>query len=195
MANIPHYKKRERGGEDGWISSENMIAVADGVGGWNNRGVDPGIFTRELCGLVLARYRQWLTSKRRWQMDPWELLVESIKEARARGTCTFVLALLDEVDPHLRVLNLGDSGYMLLRRNRSQSYKKVFRSEERQYKFNHPYQCGTGYKLPYHADVYFHQVKDGDLIIMGTDGLFDNLYEPDIMQCIEDSTKTAVAMD
>ena len=63
MANIPHYKKRERGGEDGWISAENMIAVADGVGGWNNRGVDPGIFTRELCGLVLARYRQWLTSK------------------------------------------------------------------------------------------------------------------------------------
>ena len=160
-----------------------MVAVADGVGGWNNRGVDPGIYTRELCGLVLARYKSWLANRQRWEMDLWELLVSSVKETTKTGTCTFVLGLLDETDPHLRVLNLGDSGYMLFRRteNGQTNYSKVFRSEERQYWFNKPYQCGTGYKLPYHADVYFHQVQDRDVVIMGTDGLFDNLFEKDIM--------------
>ena len=70
-----------------------------------------------------------------------------------------MLGLLDEHDPHMRVLNLGDSGYMLVRReSEAKPYETVFRSEERQYKFNHPYQCGTGYKVSYHADVYFHTV-------------------------------------
>ena len=96
----------------------------------------------------------------------------------------------------MRVLNLGDSGYMLVRRESLEKpYEAIFRSEERQYKFNHPFQCGTGYKLPYHADVYFHQVKDKDVVIMGTDGLFDNLFDKDILACLEDSTHGQIAMD
>ena len=48
--------------------------------------------------------------------------------------------MLHEDDPIMRVLNLGDSGYMLVRReSREDKYKTVFRSEEKQYKFNHPY--------------------------------------------------------
>ena len=52
MTQIPHYKKRDRGGEDAYILSDGLCAVADGVGGWNSKGVDPGIFARELCGHV-----------------------------------------------------------------------------------------------------------------------------------------------
>lgn len=109
-----------------------MIAVADGVGGWNNKGVDPGIYSRELCGRVLARYNDWTAQKRRYKMDLWEMLVSCVKETKAIGTCTFVLGLLDEEDPHMRILNLGDSGYMLLRREKSSKpYEIIFRSEER----------------------------------------------------------------
>ena len=37
---------------------------------------------------------------------------------------------------NMRTLNLGDSGYMLFRRREEgDGYTKVFRSEERQYKF------------------------------------------------------------
>ena len=129
-------------------------------------------------------------------MDLWDMLVSSVKETTKTGTCTFVLGLLHEDDPHMRILNLGDSGYMLVRKESDgKPFTKVFRSEEKQYKFNHPYQCGTGYKLPYHADVYFHQVKDKDVVIMGTDGLFDNLYEPDILACLEDDNKYSVPFD
>ena len=77
-------------------------------------------------------------------MDLWELLVSCVSDTKATGTCTFVLGLLDETDPHMRVLNLGDSGYMLLRPKQQSDddtgrYEKLFKSEERQYKFNHPY--------------------------------------------------------
>ena len=124
------------------------------------------------------------------------MLVSCVKETKATGTCTFVLGLLDEQDPHMRILNLGDSGYMLVRRKEvSKPYEIIFRSEERQYRFNHPYQCGTGYKLPYHADVYLHQVEDKDVVIMATDGLFDNLYDPDVLSCLEQTTSGGEVKD
>ena len=80
FCNIPHHKKAYKGGEDAWISSDSLIAVADGVGGWNKKGVDPGIFARELCAHVNRRFNAWLTWKERYEIDLWELLVQSVKE-------------------------------------------------------------------------------------------------------------------
>jgi protein phosphatase PTC7 len=57
-ANIPHWEKAHRGGEDAWILTNSLIGVADGVGGWNRKGVDPGIFARELCNHVQTRFSQ-----------------------------------------------------------------------------------------------------------------------------------------
>lgn len=54
-------------------------------------------------------------------------------------------------------------------------YDLLFRSPEQQYKFNHPYQCGTNYKLPHHAAEFSHNLQNNDIIVMGSDGLFDNL--------------------
>jgi serine/threonine protein phosphatase PrpC len=31
---IPHFDKRAKGGEDAYVSTEELLAVADGVGGW-----------------------------------------------------------------------------------------------------------------------------------------------------------------
>jgi protein phosphatase PTC7 len=35
-ANIPHPSKRDKGGEDAWLAQEDLLVVADGVGGWAN---------------------------------------------------------------------------------------------------------------------------------------------------------------
>ena len=45
----PHYNKRYKGGEDAACLSETMLAVADGVGGWAESGVDPAIYSKRLC--------------------------------------------------------------------------------------------------------------------------------------------------
>ena len=45
---IPKDDKIHRGGEDSADSSAQMLAVADGVGGWSLQGINPGLFSREL---------------------------------------------------------------------------------------------------------------------------------------------------
>ena len=44
--NIPHDSKVDKGGEDAWVASSNLLVVADGVGGWANRGIDSGLFSK-----------------------------------------------------------------------------------------------------------------------------------------------------
>lgn len=45
----PHFQKRHKGGEDAAFVSASMLAVADGVGGWAESGVDPAIYSKKLC--------------------------------------------------------------------------------------------------------------------------------------------------
>ena len=49
--NIPHPRKAHRGGEDSYVVSSptnSTIAVADGVGGWESKGVNPRAFADEI---------------------------------------------------------------------------------------------------------------------------------------------------
>lgn len=46
---IPHPEKAHRGGEDAFFNSSLLLAVADGVGGWNSHGIDPSKYSRFLC--------------------------------------------------------------------------------------------------------------------------------------------------
>ena len=66
-----------------------------------------------------------------------------------------------------------------------------FRTKEQQYKFNHPFQCGTNYKLPYHAAALSHRVMDNDHLVVATDGVFDNLSNTLILECFEKDSSTS----
>jgi len=43
---IPHPDKVAKGGEDACYTHENLLAVADGVGGWAEHGIDPGLYSK-----------------------------------------------------------------------------------------------------------------------------------------------------
>jgi hypothetical protein len=47
-----------------------------------------------------------------------KLLVDNVLKTKAMGSSTLVMTLLEKEDPNLRTLNLGDSGYMILRANK-----------------------------------------------------------------------------
>jgi hypothetical protein len=49
VRNIPHDDKKHKGGEDAWVATSQLLAVADGVGGWERHGVDSGLFSKQLC--------------------------------------------------------------------------------------------------------------------------------------------------
>eukprot|EP00352_Strombidinopsis_acuminata_P001575 CAMPEP_0176377882 /NCGR_PEP_ID=MMETSP0126-20121128/29210_1 /TAXON_ID=141414 ORGANISM="Strombidinopsis acuminatum, Strain SPMC142" /NCGR_SAMPLE_ID=MMETSP0126 /ASSEMBLY_ACC=CAM_ASM_000229 /LENGTH=59 /DNA_ID=CAMNT_0017739919 /DNA_START=141 /DNA_END=320 /DNA_ORIENTATION=+ len=54
----PKFEKRYKNGEDAYVigSDKRMIMVADGVGGWNDSGVDPAKFSKYLCKRVGELY-------------------------------------------------------------------------------------------------------------------------------------------
>jgi hypothetical protein len=54
---IPADNKRWREGEDAAKGGDTLLVVADGVGGWSNKGVDPGIFTRDLVNGLHKQHR------------------------------------------------------------------------------------------------------------------------------------------
>ena len=43
---IPHPDKAYKSGEDAVYCDDYFLTVLDGVGGWNEVGVDPGIFSK-----------------------------------------------------------------------------------------------------------------------------------------------------
>jgi serine/threonine protein phosphatase PrpC len=108
-SNIPHISKKEKGGEDAWVASHNLLVVADGVGGWANEGIDSGLFSKQLVSDIKmifdANEAQELKS----------ILVESVKMNPNVGSSTCVLAKFDSERNVLKTTNLGDSGYLLLR--------------------------------------------------------------------------------
>ncbi|CAG8744465.1 13841_t:CDS:1, partial [Acaulospora morrowiae] len=58
-----------------------------------------------------------------------------------------------------------------------------FRNEEQQHSFNFPYQLGTGsFDTAQDAQTYTIKIQRGDIIILGSDGIFDNLFEDDILE-------------
>ena len=38
--------QRDKGGEDAYFVEDNIIVVADGVGGWESQGVDSGLYSK-----------------------------------------------------------------------------------------------------------------------------------------------------
>jgi len=79
----------------------------------------------------------------------------------------------------LRYSNLGDSGFMVIR-----GEEVVFRTREQVHSFNTPFQIGTDGDRPTDADEGQVALQEGDIIVAGTDGLFDNLFDPEIVRLV-----------
>jgi protein phosphatase PTC7 len=90
---------------------------------------------------------------------------------------------LDKYEPMLRTANLGDSGYLLLRKQ-GLDLVSIFRTKEQSHSFNFPYQVGTGGDDPAVADTQDHTIQDRDIIVLGSDGLFDNLFDIKIIELL-----------
>lgn len=121
------------------------------------------------------------------QTNPVDILQrsyeQSLIEAKKNnilGSTTACIAVLRHDE--LRVANIGDCGISIIRNNHY-----VFRSEEQQHTFNFPYQLGIRSRdQPQNAQSFNIKVKKGDIIIMGSDGLYDNLFDKNILSLVRD---------
>ena len=79
----------------------------------------------------------------------------------------------------LTAANIGDSPNVI----RNFGYL-ILSSKPQQFDFNFPYQLerhGSRSGNPTEADIIKANVKTGDFIICGTDGVFDNLFDKDLI--------------
>lgn len=102
-----------------------------------------------------------------------------------------------EAIARLHYCNIGDSGFLVFRRLPSDQLVCVYRTQDILHSFNAPFQLGVfppemgpgAYNdKPSDADVgnlTGLEIMDGDIIVMATDGLFDNLFDEDILSIVE----------
>eukprot|EP01018_Ginkgo_biloba_P031673 Gb_21754 [translate_table: standard] len=179
---LPHPDKEETGGEDAHFIGEvqQAIGIADGVGGWAQIGVNAGDYARELMAQSMVAIQQ----EPRGSIDPARVLDKAYINTKSRGSSTVCILVLS--GQALHGVNLGDSGFIIVRDGCT-----IFKSPVQQHDFNCPFQLesGDGSDLPQSAQVFTIQVAPGDIIIAGTDGLFDNLYDNEVSVLVADAIR------
>ncbi|WVQ94097.1 hypothetical protein IAU59_001175 [Kwoniella sp. CBS 9459] len=128
--------------------------------------------------------------RERRPLDPVEIMQRGFEKCLAcvlaeggLGSSTCLLALLHNSTLH--IANLGDCCLLLIRRG-----EVVFRTSEMQHAFNFPLQVGTHSRDEPMKDAmrYDIGVKKGDVVVLGSDGLMDNLFDEDILEIVAQFT-------
>ncbi|MCJ1314091.1 hypothetical protein MMC25_007771 [Agyrium rufum] len=195
---------RPASGQDSFFVSSigqtpnTAFGVADGVGGWAESGIDPADFAHGLCEYMSGEAQDFdIKSRQRlyagYLLQKGYDLVERDGFIYAGGS-TACLAVGGD-DGALEVANLGDSGFAHFRPNAI-----TFAPQFQTHAFNTPYQLskipesirqrsrifGTEplQDLPQNAAISNHQVKHGDVLVLATDGVWDNMSASDMMKLI-----------
>jgi len=194
---IPHPQKAYKGGEDSSFAyaiqdgtDSNILVtlgVADGVSGWASDGVDPALYSRQLSehGYVAACATPIFKS------DPKAILEYAHANAKVLGSSTLTILTIESgiessngstTAATLRSSNVGDSGFKVIRGG-----SIVLSSGVMEHYFNCPMQLADPGLVP-DADtpscaqsLSFDLIK-GDVIVLATDGVFDNIFDEDLVK-------------
>ncbi|KAI9088336.1 phosphatase 2C-like domain-containing protein [Phlyctochytrium arcticum] len=185
-------------GEDAYFVRSDSLGVADGVGGWAQvKGANPALYSRKMMHYASAELEKMddiVNSEYSVEdynsVDPKNILQisyehtnEDAAQEKLMGSTTALVAILR--DDELRIANLGDCGVLIIRDN-----EPIFRTEEQQHSFNFPYQLGTGSRdSPADAQSFRVKVEEGDIVIVGSDGMFDNVFDEDIVEIVRSVTQ------
>lgn len=175
---LPHPSKVATGGEDAYfIAGDGWFGVADGVGQWSFEGINAGLYAREL----MDGCKKFITENEGApDLRPERILSKAAEEACSPGSSTVLVAHFD--GQVLQASNIGDSGFLVIRNG--EVFKK---SKPMIYGFNFPLQIEKGDDPLKLVQNYTIDLKEGDVIVTATDGLFDNVYEHEVAAIISKS--------
>jgi protein phosphatase PTC7 len=158
--------------------STHVAGVADGVGGWRKYGIDSSEFSSRL----MKNCSEIVKSGDFEPARPDLIIAKAFKDLshspRPIGSSTACVVVV-----HQRTLysaNLGDSGFLVYRKG-----KIIYRSMEQVHYFNAPFQLtllpdqcdreGFITDTPEKSDLEQIALEAGDVILLATDGLWDNV--------------------
>ena len=171
------------------------FGIADGVGGWADQGVDPADFSHGLCSHMAQTAVLWPQGA----LNPLTLMEigyqHTIEDPEIlAGGSTACIGVADD-QGRMQIANLGDSGFLQLRLGAVHHY-----SNPQTHAFNIPYQLSItppyilaqaaifgGAPLadqPDKAELADHLLQHGDVLILATDGVWDNLNSQDVLSVV-----------
>ncbi|KAH8593239.1 5-azacytidine resistance protein-like protein azr1 [Bisporella sp. PMI_857] len=198
-------RTRPNSGQDAFFvsrmgeSQDVAFGVADGVGGWADSGVDPADFAHGICDYMAHAAYTYKPDQKKAPYTARSLLQKGYEDicrdpSVPAGGSTACVAIAKE-NGSLEIANLGDSGFVQLRLNAIHNY-----SEPQTHAFNTPYQLsivpekvlaqaaafgGTQlHDLPKDAHVSQHTLRHGDVLVVASDGCWDNLSSQDILRIV-----------
>ncbi len=201
------YEVSTFGGEDAWFIADNIVGVADGVSGWNTKGVSAA-FSNSLM-IECLRLSNLYDSV----IEILDKAYTSTKNNVVGGSSTVCITKLNPLSVkfdtfYLNVANHGDSGLIIIRDN------KIIHKTSRDYISDEmPYQLGkwelnddklhpsvhesqvnklyneTGRRI-IDTKLYNFEVKYNDILITATDGFFDNMEDFEIIDSLSNLIST-----
>lgn len=206
------YKTSTYGGEDAWFIGNNITGVADGVSGWTTKGVSSA-FSNSLM-IECKKYSEYYD-------EPIKILENAYNATKNNvvgGSSTALIAKLDSLDStdalpdsfKLNCANHGDSGLIIVR-----DRKIIHKTSRDQIKEDTPFQLGrwdfiedgdsdehleTDMSNQYgrrivDTKIYTFDVKLNDIIIVATDGFFDNISDESIVEsCSSDNLESILTL-
>lgn len=179
VSNVPHPDKGD--GEDTWFVINDAYmpsaGVFDGVGAWQDENINPIYWSMAVADGCSSAIMDGITG-------PIAVLSEGYRNALGsghEGSCTACLAVKNG-PRSIAIANLGDSAVALYRDD-----ELLFETQQQEYMFNYPYSLSSEKDaVPSDADrKLLTKLKSGDIIILATDGLWDNLYHKEILKFLD----------
>ncbi|OMJ83623.1 hypothetical protein SteCoe_15411 [Stentor coeruleus] len=186
--------------EDAYFCTERVIGVADGIGSLKR---DFGISSHDFSTELMIRCEEFVRTHAfkagSTSVDCKEIIRQAYNSIECGGGSTFLLASLS--GRQMNILNLGDCGMILVRFDGK--HKIVFQTTAKIHSFNTPYQLSRRFSIQQlkntkldriefdksddisDADEFMITTMPGDIAIMGSDGLWDNLYPQEILKILE----------
>lgn len=202
---------------DATLAAPMMVGVADGVSQLEEFGMDPAELPNELlrCCEELAM-NQLMPGKKvspsEGYRGPVSLLKEAYEATESLGSTTVILGILDnstrihgKLHPMVAVLTIGDCELLMLRRVNPQNgrLKAVFHTEMQRIDGHAqtPLQLARvdGRIDPdFDEDIALEVIErgsavhcvsayEGDIVVLGSDGVFDNLFLDEVVDIVNSS--------
>merc|ERR1719471_1577353 len=196
-----------------------LLGVADGVSQIEEYGIDASELPRELLKgceeLAMSQLIPDKSAKLEGEYrGPIPLMREAYESTECLGSTTVLLAALDngtrihgKLHPMIAVLSIGDCELLMLRRTngRQNELEAVFHTEMQRIDYNvqTPLQLArVDGRIDEDFDesialeviekgsaVHCVSAYEGDIVIMGSDGVFDNLFLDEIVEICNENMR------